>query len=285
MTCLLGLEHRKYSTGLLISELLAVTLLFFFFTAFIYSFLYLVCISLLHLCNQLLLQCSIHLCHRSVTVIVMDSRGAPLQRMIVDPNVIIEARSGARLQDMVGLATSLIKRHNPISCLIVAGINNMTRMNRQTRKVSLIYYDPFDLANHIIRLINRIRRYLIYTFPGVKFGFGGIIGMNLNHYNNLDGYSPHQWVMDEAVRQINAYIRLLNQQAHLYHPRLTTKVHAYYRGKPKNNYRLLRDGLHLGDILVSSWVRNLERYHLVNTVGINPFWNGHYDIAGNSLDG
>lgn len=235
--------------------------------------------------TQLLVASLFFLYHRNVTVVLTDSRGASLRRMIGDPNVIIEAVRGARLQEMVGRAAALIPRLNPKSCLVIAGINNMTIMNRRTRKVSLLYYDPFELANHVIRLINRVRRHLIDSFPRTKFGFGGVIGIDINHYNDLEGYSPYQWIIDEAIRQINSYIRLLNQQLGLYHPRLTSKVHSYYRGKPKNHYRLLRDGLHLGDTMINSWARNIERYHLVNTVGIIPFWNGHYGNNGNPLDG
>lgn len=219
------------------------------------------------------------LCCRNITLILTDSRGIPVRRMIGDPNIKLEATRGARLHDMISIATTMIARYNPSSCLIIAGVNDMTVLDRRTRKVSLLYYDPFEMANHIIRAINRARRRLIQLFEGVKFGFGGIIGLNLNHYNNIEGYSPYQWVIDGAVRQINAYIRLLNQQQNLYHPRLTSKVHSYYRGRPKNNYRLLRDGLHLGDTLVASWARSIERYHLVNTVGIHPFWSEHFDAS------
>lgn len=210
--------------------------------------------------------------HRSTTLVLCDSRGVPVERHLSDVNVICKSMRGARLQDMKNLAVSMIPIHEPTTCLILAGINNMTIRNRHTRKVTLLYFDPFDLANHIIRLINRVRSNLIARFPNVKFAIGGIIGINLNRYNGIDGYSTHQWVMDEAIYQINAYIRLLNQQAGLYHPRLTTKVHTYYRGKPKNQYRLLSDGLHLGEILIASWAKNIERFHLVNTVGLPPFW-------------
>lgn len=224
---------------------------------------------------------------RNVTVVICDSRGVPVRRRISDDNVICEAVRGARLQDVPGLADELISRYNPATCLIIAGINNMTIMNRRTRKVSLVYYDPFELANHVIRLINRIRTYLTGMHRGVRFGFGGMIGIDLNHYNSIEGYSPFQWVVDEAVRQINAYVRLLNQQCNLYHPRLTSKVHSFFRGRPKNHYRLLRDGLHLGNILITIWARNIVRFHLVNTIGIQPFWSGILDMrphnAGNGM--
>lgn len=217
--------------------------------------------------------CNTLLFHRDTTLVISDSRGVPVIRRIDDPNIICKAVRGARLQDMAGLADQLIAAHHPKTCLILAGVNNMTVRNRRTRSVSLVYYDPFELANHIIRLINRIRSRLISTHPQVRFAIGGIIGIDLNHYNGLEGFSPYQWIVDEAIRQINAYVRLLNQQARLYHPRLTTKVHTYYRGKPKNQYRLLHDGLHLGEIVIGSWVRNIIRFHLTNTLGIAPTWS------------
>lgn len=218
------------------------------------------------------------LLYRNITLVISDSRGVPVTRRIDDPNVICRAVRGARLQDMIGIADSMIATHQPKTCLILAGVNNITLRDRRTRRVSLMYYDPFELANFIIRLINRVRSRLISNHPQVRFGIGGIIGINLNHYNGLEGFSPYQWVVDDAIRQINAYVRLLNQQARLYHPRLTTKVHTYYRGRPKNQYRLLPDGLHLGEILVNSWARNIVRFHLVNTVGLAPLWSNEGNI-------
>lgn len=212
-----------------------------------------------------------------------DSRGVAVSRRIDEPNVICRAVRGARLQDIPGLTEYYISTYNPSTCLIIMGINNMTILNRRTRTVSLVYYDPFELANHVIRLINRIRSCLIARYEGVRFGFGGLIGINLNHYNGLDGYSPYQWVMDEAIMQINAYVRLLNLQLNLYHPRLTSRVHSFFRGRPRNNYRLLWDGLHLGETLIALWIRNIIRFHLVNIAGIRPFWSGNLHMTPHNM--
>lgn len=244
-----------------------------------YCFLiYVFCVELCCVSHDLLIALILPIL-RNVTLVLSDSRGVPVQEKIGDPNLIVMSFRGARLQDMVNHAMTAIAETNPATCLITAGINNMTIRNKRSRKVSLVYYDPFNLANHVIRLINRVRSQLIRMFGNIRFGIGGIIGINLNRYNKLKGYSSHQWVVDDAIKQINTYVRLLNQQAKLYHPRLTTKVHTYYRGRPKNNYRLLPDGLHLGNILVDIWVRSLERFHLVNTVGIPPFWNKDFSTV------
>lgn len=209
---------------------------------------------------------------RNITFALFDSRGIPVQRMMDNPAVVCRSYRGARLQDIARHAEELIPVIRPTSCLIVAGVNNLTHKNRHNGTVLLIYYDPFELANHIIRLVNRMRIRLTRSFPTTKICFGGVIGMNLNKYNKLDGISPYQWILDEAIRQINAYLRLLCQQSQLYYPRLTSKVHAYYRGKPKNNYRLLSDGLHLGPIVCYSWVTSINRFHWVNTLCLAQFW-------------
>lgn len=215
---------------------------------------------------------SIFLIARNTTLVILDSRGIPVQRLIDDPGVVCRSYRGARLQDITRHAEDLIPVIRPTSCLIVAGVINLTHKNRRNGMVILIYYDPFELANFVIRLINRMRLRLISLFPTTKICFGGIIGINLNKYNKLEGFSPYQWIIDEAIRQINAYLRLLCQQSQLYYPRLTSKVHAYYRGKPKNNYRLLYDGLHLGPILCHNWVTSINRFHWVNTLCRAQFW-------------
>lgn len=209
---------------------------------------------------------------RNTTLVLLDSRGAPVLRQINNPGIVCRMYRGARLQEIVRHAEELIPHIRPKSCLIVAGVNNLTYKNRCNGLVYLNYYDPFELANHIIRLVNRMRAKLIRMFPATKICFGGIVGMNLNKYNRREGFSPYQWILDEAIRQINAYLRLLSQQLQLYYPRLTSKVHAYYRGRPKNNYRLLYDGLHLGPVVCRSWVTSINRFHWVNTLNLAQFW-------------
>lgn len=127
----------------------------------------------------------------------------------------------------------------------------------------------------VISRVLSARKLLKQKYPATKIAFGGINGIHLNRYNRLMGISQDQEAIDDAIMQVNMYIRLLNQQMRVYHPRLISKVHVWYRGKRKNNYHLLSDGLHLGRIVTRYWVRSLKRFHQVNTLGHKPNWICH----------
>lgn len=214
---------------------------------------------------------------REKTLIVCDSRGASIQAHLTDPDIVCKVYRGARIIDVVMRATQIMDQLHPRTCLILAGINDVTYRDRETRLIRVTNTDSFDLANSVISKILSAHRILTKRHPTVKLAFGGVNGIHLNRYNKIPGVSVHQRIIEDAIMQINTYIRLLNQQMKVYHPRLISKVHTWYKGKRKNNYHLLVDGLHLGRIVSRYWIRCLIRFHKVNTLGHGADW-----IVGNN---
>lgn len=208
---------------------------------------------------------------RPTTLIVCDSRGASLLPHLHDHGIRLKVYRGARIMFVAHRASDLIDSLAPVTVLIAAGINDLTYKDKGTKTTNVRFMDAFDLANYVIRQILIARSMLIRQHPNVRLAFGGINGIQLNKYNGLDGYSESQGIIDEAIMQINAYIRLLNQVARVYPPRLTFKVHTWYKGR-NNNYHLLRDGLHFGHIVTRYWLRSIKRFHRVNTLGHVPSW-------------
>lgn len=141
----------------------------------------------------------------------------------------------------------------------------MTNMHRSTRVIKPRFSDAFDLANFTINLLLQARGELTVLCPEVRIIFGGIIGVTLNIYNNLSGVSPCQTIIDDAITQINCYIRLLNQLVLTSQPRMTSKVHCWRKGIRKNYYHLLRDGLHLGPTVRDTWIREINNLHVNNS--------------------
>lgn len=138
--------------------------------------------------------------------------------------------------------------------------------------------DAFVLANHVINLILSVRRDILACYPWLRVAFTGINGICLDKYNGFKSYPSDQSVIDDAVLQINLYIRLLNQKSRLYHPRITSKVHAWRRWRRITRYK------YLSPILVNQWARAIRRFHRINTLGscyagvfVGPFiqclWN------------
>lgn len=196
-----------------------------------------------------------------LTIVVTDSRGRYLDTMVDDENILISFHSGARLTDVATHAINIIGRFRPDLILLLAGINDITVLNRITRRVSLISNSRRSLINHLIYQINLAKSMIFSAFPDIKIAVGGIIGIDLNTYNRRYGISPVQHVVDDTITAVNSYIRQMNHDAGLPHPRLTTKVHTWRRGRRRHAYRRLRDGLHPSDLVLESWARQIRIFH------------------------
>lgn len=177
-------------------------------------------------------------------------------------------RFEARARTICQKAKNLVRRYNPVTCLLLCGSNDTTVLNRRYRTISPRFTDSFDLANYLIDLILQGRKELIALYPNTKFMFGGILGVALNVYNQLPGTSPLQVIIDDMITQVNCYLRLLNQLVLASQPRLTSKVHCWRRGVRKNYYHLLHDGLHLGALVRDTWVREILMFHHRNSASL-----------------
>lgn len=196
-----------------------------------------------------------------LTIVITDSRGRYLDTLIDDEQILVSIHSGAKLRHIATQAVSIIPRFRPDVILLMAGINDITSLNRRTRQVHLISTSPTDLINHLMFELNRAKSYILSFFPNVRVVLGGIIGINLNAYNRRPGVSPVQWAIDNTITAINAYIRQLNHDSGVPHPRLISKVHMWKRGVRYINYRRLRDGLHPSDLVLQAWARQIKLFH------------------------
>lgn len=206
-------------------------------------------------------------CLRRVTLVICDSRGAYLRPYLMDDDIICVYYRGAGLRFVIRRLARLVGLYLPVTCLVMAGINDMTVMARCSRLVFPKYSDAFDLANYVINLLLSVRRDILACYPWLRIAFAGINGICLDRYNRYRSYPSDQVVINDAVLQINSYIRLLNQQSRLYHPRITSKVHAWRRGKRITRYKYLSDGLHPSSTLLSQWARAIRKFHKINTLG------------------
>lgn len=199
---------------------------------------------------------------------VMDSRGRRIQSGMENRNIICRAYSGATLSAIRPRVEHLIMQFRPVTCIILVGINDLTIRYRPMRYVTLAKFDSFDLANMVIARILKLRRFLILRFPETKIIFGGINGLDIARYNGDEFCPSIQLIIDDCITQINAYLRLLNRVKGYYHPRFTSKVHIWRAARRVNRYHLLPDGLHLGGIVVQSWITAIYRTHRINTLGL-----------------
>lgn len=143
----------------------------------------------------------------------------------------------------------------------MAGINDITSRNRHTGRVSLISNCTPVLIYHLITMINQAKSVILSTYPDIKLVMSGIVGIELNTYNRRLGTSPLQITVDNAITAVNSYIRQLNHDSEVPHPRLTTKIHTWRKGKRKYFYSRLYDGLHPNELVLNSWARQIKIFH------------------------
>lgn len=206
-------------------------------------------------------------CHFRKTLVVFHSRGRHV--LIEDPAIVTCVYPGATLQTVGPKIENAISRHTPISCLVVVGVNDLTIRNSFNRTVQVAADDPFILANLVIDRILALRTRIKSYWPGIKLVFAGITGIDLNRYNRVPYTSNHQWIIDDCILQVNSYLRILNRSDGYYHPRMTSKVHIWKKGRRISRYHLLGDGLHPGPIVIYSWLIALARFHRINTLGLS----------------
>lgn len=99
------------------------------------------------------------------TIVVCDSRGWHLDVMLDHEDILVPFHSGATLHYVAMRAIDIIASHSPDVILIMAGINDITVLNRITRRVSLI--STSTRINHAISGIAS-------ASPATKIVIGGI---------------------------------------------------------------------------------------------------------------
>lgn len=196
-----------------------------------------------------------------LTIVVCDSRGRHLDMMLDDEDILVSFHSGATLHYLAMRAIDIIAKHRPDVILIMGGINDITVLNRFTRRVSLISTTTAVIIDHLITRINQAKSLIFAASPSTKIVIGGIIGINLNMYNRRLGISPLQPTVDNAITAVNSYIRQLNHDAQVPHPRITSKVHTWRRGRRKNFYSRLTDGLHPNNLVLENWAHQIRVFH------------------------
>lgn len=190
-------------------------------------------------------------------LIFADSRGRKLSQHLAMYGISVYFYPGAKLLDVFNYSCPIIRRLKPSAVLYMAGINDLTLLQRNPFLVSFRYASAQEMISAIIPSITSIRSDLHSEFPELTVMFSGIIGMNLNHYNALPGFHQHQWSFNEAIIEINRLIAANNTSAGAPHPHLTSKVHKWHKGRPRHQYRLLPDGLHPGTEVVENWTKVL----------------------------
>lgn len=205
-------------------------------------------------------------------VIVCDSRGKRLQELFYDDNHTIKVLmfSGAKLYQSAKLALSYLKRHMPDQIYILSGLNNLTTLDKNTRKVSLTAPEKWKIVQYFEDEINFTTALIRKNVTAkTKIIFVPITGMDLASYNRttMESEQACQEIFNDALLDINKIIIARNVSNHCKTPWVHTYVHRYFRGRYHFYYEKLdTDGCHLTDEARSVWSRKLLSAIQANTL-------------------
>lgn len=204
-------------------------------------------------------------------LIICDSRGKLLHNYFktVEYNTIVKAYSGARIYHSVKLAETEIKRWQPDQIYLLAGVNNITQLDRVTRKVSLVSMDKDKIIQHFEDEMNFSYTLIKKTVKSeTKVIFAPVTGMDLEKYNKAETGSllESQSVLNETIVDVNNLIITQNTNHKCKTPWTHGIVHRYFRGRYHFMYdRLDEDGCHLTDQIREYWGKKIATAIIANS--------------------
>lgn len=124
---------------------------------------------------------------KMLTIAVCDSRGRYLDTWVDNENILVSFHSGAKLNDVAHEAPKIIPRFKPDIIVLMAGVNDLTVLDRRTRQVRLISTSRSVMIHHLITQINWAKASILALYPNIKVAIGGILGIEINTYNRMRG--------------------------------------------------------------------------------------------------
>lgn len=111
-----------------------------------------------------------------LTIIIADSRGRNLDAYLDDENILVTFYSGAILAYIAERAIDVITRFQPDMIVVMAGINDITILNRTSCRVRLAANNSSILFNLLTDNINHAKRRILSVLRDVKIAFGASLG-------------------------------------------------------------------------------------------------------------
>ena len=196
---------------------------------------------------------------KRIHLVISDSRIAGIGDLVKAKggyNEIIEfrMRKGANLDRMADVAIGHLSKC-PFDIVYVAGgACDITSKNMETGAISFDWKDEDSLRSHLLGALiganDRRKKYL----PASRIIFCSLIGCELKRVVNCHEVSEDQQAMvDNAVWDFNSKVFRINEENSTFSPSLHQSVHRLCKGKKRNYYHHLDDGLHLTDFLKNKW--------------------------------
>lgn len=194
--------------------------------------------------------------------IIADSRGVGLQAVLDRLNeakhkISVFVHKGRGIVAAVKETSKTLIWMAPDHIFVLAGICDITQINRITRIVSLRDDNLEQLLDRFTGQMDIIRHHLsiFLTERKYKLSFCHVIGMDLAIHNHLHQEHPRQALLNEMVAEVNQAITSFNEENGVITPWTAKEVHRNKKGGKKTTryQKLAPDGLHLSDDLREKW--------------------------------
>lgn len=212
------------------------------------------------------------LTRKGSVVIITDSRGMGLQQEIdriakredADMNIQVFVWRGRGIASATKETSKQLIWIAPSLVIILAGICDVTALDRETRQISLVDEAQEETVLRYEGLMDTIRHHLsvFLTERPYKLVFCELIGADMARYNKQEQPHPQQSQLDEMVLEINARIVGFNKENGVATPWTAKSVHHNKKSKTKvaRYQKMGPDGLHFSEELKEKVAEVLYKY-------------------------
>ena len=192
-------------------------------------------------------------------VIFTDSRGRDLKHRLNKLNntgehFMIMVYEGATLQDLVEAVMEYLPRHLFDVIYMVGGACDITNKDKLTGKITFDWKPGKDLKIQLVGCLLHADEEFKRIFPASKIVYCTLIGVELQRVVTSQVISQeNQNLANEAVWEFNTAVFDLNSRNNVFSPSLHHQVHRCCKGKKRNYYHHLADGIHLSEFLKEKW--------------------------------
>ena len=196
---------------------------------------------------------------KRIHLVVTDSRGAGLGDLVRESKELkehfeVKICRGASLGELADETTSHLQRCPFDVVYIAGGVCDITSKNQLSNKISYDWINGEDLSKHLKGSLNKADEKMKKYFPASKVVFCTLLGSELKRVVNAHPTNDKQQEdVNKAVWDFNCEVFRINKERDTFSPSLHSQVHRVCKGKKRNYYQHLHDGIHPSKFILEKW--------------------------------
>ena len=198
-----------------------------------------------------------------------DSRGGGIGPVLHEHydtyEVYVYLRPGATFESILPIIEAYSERIDFTAIYIMVGNNNVTHLDRSTRKIHILEINPHEVYRNFSLALTDFQVRLMNILGGTPFLIMPLTPIAVNTYNKE--FEPYckQWILDMAMTKINDELVYQNLWKGLCTPLLQEVIYrSEGAGGHRTYYNRLTDGLHPTDATTRKWAHKIRRSLLLN---------------------